>query len=100
MKLLIILISLLSITSVNAGPFLDLDLGVHLTDYHEHRPDGTRWLGNENPLFILRVGYETNKYAIIGPVVVTGHVYYKHLSSAGTRDDTGVDALMLGLRLQ
>ena len=84
----------------HAGMFLDLDLGAHLTNYHEHEPDGTRWLGNENPIGIVRVGYQTGDYNLFGPVDISAHGYYEHMSSAGTSEDTGVDVIMFGVRFE
>ena len=97
----IITIVLLGLTfSANAGLFLDLDMGAHLTNYHEHQPDGTRWLGNDNPIGIIRVGYQTDRYNFTGQLNISAHSYYEHMSSAGTGDDTGVDVLMFGIRIE
>lgn len=85
---------------VFSGMFLDLDLGAHLTNYHQHEPDGTRWLGNENPIGIVRIGYQTNSYNLVGPLDISAHGYYEHMSSAGTGDDTGVDVIMFGVRIE
>ena len=90
----------LNLQTAKAGPFLDLDIGAHLTNYHEHEPDGTRWLGNENPIGIVRIGYQTETYRLFGPVDARVHGYYEHMSSAGTSDDTGVDVIMFGLRFE
>ena len=104
MKKIIILLTVLILSVggkfAHAGMFLDLDLGAHLTNYHEHEPDGTRWLGNENPIGIVRVGYQTGTYNMFGPVDISAHGYYEHMSSAGTSDDTGVDVIMFGVRFE
>ena len=100
MKTLLIIPMLIFAGSVEAGMFLDLDLGAHLTKYNEHVQDSSLGVGNENPIGIWRIGYETGAYNMFGPVDVSAHGYYEHMSSAGTSEDTGVDVIMFGLRIE
>lgn len=83
-----------------AGPFLDLDLGTHLTDWPEQNYNGQPALGPESPIGIIRIGYQTKKWNFAGPLNVRAHGYYEHMSSAGTPKDSGVDVLMFGIRIE
>jgi|DEB0MinimDraft_12_1074336.scaffolds.fasta_scaffold227706_1 hypothetical protein len=90
-----------SIYECRAGPFLDLDIGTHLTDWqntcHNCEP---RYLGEESPIAIVRFGYQTNTYPIFGPVDARVHAYYEHMSSAGNPNDHGIDVIMFGVRFE
>ena len=85
----------------HAGMFLDLDLdlGAHLTNYNSEIHD-ERYIGGENPIGIVRVGYQTGTYNMFGPVDISAHGYYEHMSSAGTSEDTGIDVIMFGVRFE
>lgn len=96
----IIALAILASSTVHAGPFLDLDLGTHLTDYHVHDVYPGRYLSHENPIGIVRLGYQTETYKLFGPVKASVHAYYQHMSSAKTSQDSGVDVLMLGVRFK
>lgn len=88
------------IHEAKAGPFLDLDIGTHLTDWYDSCNYRQRCIGEENPIGIIRIGYETNTYRMWGPVDISAHGYYEHMSSAGNPDDTGIDVLMFGIRIE
>lgn len=83
-----------------AGPFLDLDIGTHLQSWPDQTYNGEPALGQENPIGIIRIGYQTNKWNFAGPLNVRAHAYYEHMSSAGTNMDSGVDVLMFGVRFE
>ena len=99
---LLIVLTFLMLTArcVQAGPFLDLDIGVHLQDWPEQHYNGEPALGSHNPIGIVRIGYQTNKWNFAGPLNVRAHAYYEHMSSTGTREDSGVDVLMFGVRIE
>ena len=86
--------------SIEAGMFLDLDIGAHLDVHPDKSKDGTPWLGKENPLGVMRVGYQTEKYNISGPIDISAHGYYEHMSSMSNGNDTGVDVIMFGVRVE
>jgi len=96
----LIALFVISLNQAEAGPFLDLDIGAHLNDYHEHHQDGTRYLGNENPVGVIRAGYQTETYSLFGPVDARLRGYYQHMSSAGTGSDIGIDVIMFGVRFE
>ena len=99
MKYLILVILLTG--TAHAGPFLDLDIGTHLTDWSPVCPEcETRYLGEESPIAIVRAGFQTDTYRLFGPVDARLHAYYEHMSSAGNSNDHGVDVLMFGVRFE
>ena len=87
----------LIIKRAHAGMFLDLDVGAHLTDW----PDpcychNERELSSANPIFVGRLGYQTDPVSQI----MRFQVFYEHMSSAGDGRDTGIDVLMIGVRIE
>jgi hypothetical protein len=86
--------------NAEAGLFLDLDLGVHLVDYHVHLPDdpSKQYLSHENPIGMIRLGYETKAYPV-GKIDVRLHTYYEHGSSLRSAD-YGYHVWMGGIRLE
>ena len=88
------------IHEAKAGMFLDLDIGAHLQDWPEQTYNGEPALGSENPIGIIRVGYQTTAYQLWKQVDISAHGYYEHMSSAGTHNDSGVDVLMFGIRFE
>ena len=95
----LILSLLLFATTASAEVFLDLDIGMHVADYHDHQPDGTNWLGDENPLGVIRAGFQTGRHPLSGGASIRGRVYFEHMSSIPDGGDTGINVLMLGVRL-
>ena len=93
----IILLMLIFAGSIEAGPYMDFDLGVNITDY-DGNDAGFELLSDDNPVAIVRAGYETGVYHHSGGLNISGHAYYEHMSSLiGT--DSGIDVLMIGVRL-
>ena len=94
---------LLLLASVNAeaGPYLDLDIGTHLVDYHVHLPgdQSKQYLSHENPVGIVRLGYETDTLVKVGPAEVKLHTYYEHGSSLSSAD-YGYHLWMGGIRIE
>ena len=88
----LLLLALIPTISLADGPFLDLDIGSHLKTWPECNCE--RSIGHENPLGVLRVGYskKVSKHTQI-------HGYYEHMSSI-VNSDTGVDVLMIGIRIK
>ena len=84
-------------SSIEAGPFMDFDLGLNLTDYHNN-DEALRILNNDNPAAIVRLGYETDKYYHDGGLIINGHAYLEHISSLQGLD-SGINVLMIGVRL-
>lgn len=101
-SILAIALALLLITceAKAGGLFLDLDIGVHLQDWPEQHYNFEPALGSENPIGIMRIGYQTNEWNFTGPLSARAHAYYEHMSSAGTHKDSGVDVLMFGIRIE
>ena len=83
--------------SIEAGPYMDFDLGINLTDYHNNE-EALRILNDDNPAAIVRLGYETDKYHHAGGLIINGHAYIEHISSLQGLD-SGINVLMIGVRL-
>lgn len=118
---IVIVISAMVASRCEAGLFLDLDLGMHLNDWHEPAcdlngvnvyvsrsgtahasascTDQTRYIGHKNPLGSVRIGYQSKAYKI-GVVKISGHGYLTHTSSAGQSSDKGMNAAMAGVRFE
>lgn len=94
--LLKVVIIFIFIGSANAGPFMDFDLGFNLTGYQNEV--NKEMLSDENPMTIVRAGYETGVYKHNGGLNIRGHGYWQHISSL-TGTDSGINLLMFGVRL-
>ena len=117
MKKLIYVVFTISLNA-NAGMFLDLDIGTHLREWpgqtceltYVKKTDGfgstavcvdqSKYLSDSGPIAVIRAGYETSTYPVWGPVDISAHAYWEHISSAGDPNDTGIDLLMIGIRLE
>lgn len=98
------------------GMFLDLDIGAHLRNWEERGcnvdtvktyEDGTfncslheAYVGSENPLGIVRLGYQSRAHKISEHVDVRVHGYWEHMSSIPTKHETGIDVFMIGVRFE
>ena len=111
-KMLKKVIPLLLVSSIaSADFFLDLEVGMHANRWPgtqstyatmtqdgdiqiaETMADGT-YLGAENPLGIIRLGYEYefNK-------TISAHGYFEHISSIPTKSEEGLNIIMVGGRI-
>ena len=101
MKKLIVLAGILLATNANAGAFVDFDIGAFVNGYHHHAlPEAEPHLGDANPIFQFRIGYESPRAPLPWDVDVTGHMYLQHTSSMGTGTDSGPNLLMFGTRIE
>lgn len=95
-----LLIITLMTTSVQSRPFLDLAIGAHLDDW----PDGTgnvdRHLGDDNPIFVGRLGWQTRHYDFVWGSNIQFQVFWEHGSSVSDGKDTGFDLFMGGIRIE
>ena len=96
MKNLLLISALLFTAPSWAGPFMDFDLGINISQYPNEQ--SLDLLKNEVPMAIVRAGYETDAYHHDGGLIIRGHAYFEHISSLRT-PDSGVNLIMIGVRL-
>lgn len=93
------------IHEANAGPFLDLDIGMNIpcdTVKQSSVTDYTYSCGEvaqDNPIGIVRAGWQFKGHDV-WKVNVQPHAYYEHASSIVTNHERGLNVLMIGVRIQ
>lgn len=83
-----------------AGPFLDLSMGAHVTDWPDECQCSDKQLSNENPIFVSRLGWQTDQYNFIFKSKIRGQLFWEHGSSAASSTDTGFDLVLISVRIE
>ena len=105
----ILLASLLLTPAAQAGPFLDLDLGMYTSPVdkcYQERVTGYEaelckdYIHHEGVIGIVRLGYETPDIKVTPNIDLQLHTYWQHMSGTETSRDSGLDVLMLGVRIK
>ena len=97
---------MLTCSQIEAGPFLDLDMGMNVpcdTVKQTSMTDYTYSCGQvaqDNPIGIVRAGYEFNSYPLFWKLHIQPHAYYEHASSIVTNHERGLNVLMIGVRIK
>ena len=85
------------ISGANAGPFLELGLGVNLTEYRN--PGETDLIDDKNPVGNVRAGWAFKLYQK-GEHRILLQAFYNHDSAAFSGNDSGYDSAMISFRLE
>lgn len=94
-KMVLLLISALMLvtSAAHADFFLDLDIGFHIQDWPDSSGQ-TPYLGQDEPLGLVRFGYEMPVSESFG-----WHAYYEHMSSIPEAGDQGINVVFTGVRV-